>query len=201
MSSENRLRPPARGSAKIKTKSRKSGRLRLANLYDPNHYDPKTQDGNLTRPPAAQRSKDTEASGNAGDRSGAKSDCGPGEGSGCKYNKNTLLSLRNRETFQETFQESERNLKMANPIEYFSNHTPRTNKRNIKSRYKQQAYMNFTYISNDMIVSNLTPAVGSRQEASRMSRGQMTCQLPCGHRVPKARSGKEQDVVTQKEVS
>ena len=141
MSSENRLRPPVRGSANTKIKSRKSGRFRLANLHDPNHHDTKIQDGSLTWPPAAQRSKDAETSEGAGDRSGAKSDCKQGEGSGCKYNKNTILSLRNRERFQE----SEHNLKMANPIEYFSIHTPRTYKRNNKSRYKQQACMNFTY--------------------------------------------------------
>ena len=46
-----------------------------------------------------------------------------------------------------------------------------------------------------MLESSLTPAGGSRRVASRPSRGQMTHQLPCGHRVPKARSGKEWDAV------
>ena len=52
-----------------------------------------------------------------------------------------------------------------------------------------------------MIESNLTPAGGSRRVASRSSRGQRISQLPCGHRAPKARSGKQSEVEAQKEVS
>ena len=98
---------------------RKSERLLLNKLQDPTPQDSKTQDGNLTRPPAAPLNKDADSN-RAGDRSGGKSDCGPGEGSGCKYNKNALLGLWN----QETHQDLNYTTKANNIIEHFLIHTP-----------------------------------------------------------------------------
>ena len=121
-------------------KSRKSERLRLTSLYDSSFHDSKTHDGNLTRPPAAPPSEDAETSG-AGDRSGAKSDCGPREGSGCKHSKNIILGLRN----QEASQDFNHTIKMVNTIEHFLIHTPRIHKRNNNSRYKKQTRMYFTH--------------------------------------------------------
>ena len=149
MSSENRLRPPVRGSANIQMKSRKSERLRLTNFHHSSFHDPRIHDGNLTRPPAAPLSKDAGTSEGAGDRSGANGDCGPGEGGGCKYNKNRILGLRNRETSQEF----NHTLKMANTIRHVLIHTPRIHKINNSFRYKKQTRMNFTHKQRHDIIT------------------------------------------------
>ena len=92
------------------------------------------------RLPAAPLNDDPSSRG-AGDRSGAKSDCGPGEGSGCKYNKNMFLGLWN----QETSQYFNYTTKMINTIEHFLIHTPRIHKGSNNSRHIKQTHMNFTH--------------------------------------------------------
>ena len=92
------------------------------------------------RLPAAPLNDDPSSRG-AGDRSGAKSDCGPGEGSGCKHNKNIFLGLRN----QETSHDLSYNTKMTNAIEHFLIHTPRIHKGSDNSRHIEKTHMNSTH--------------------------------------------------------
>ena len=169
VSPENRLRPPVRGSVNTKTKSHKSGGLRMPKLYDPNLHDPKTQDGNLPRPPAARAAqlaqrRDAETSKSTGDRSGAKRDCGTGEESGCKCDRDTILSLRNRETLNESNPRLMNPWNFSRPIHPESTITAIGLETQVKNTRPQR-------IINNMAKSNLTPARESRREASRSSRG------------------------------